>query len=273
MPMALEQRFMFDGAAPATAVDVVDAASAPLAQDSGVLHFAAPEKVTPAVAASQQLAEKAVTEALKQPDATQQLFSIFSGGQSAPSAEWLRAAQELIAKVGNGEYSVQVELRSSLELRGALGAFAAQGENGTPVIYLNADWLQMGPDTATIARVLAEEIGHSFDAVLNRNDTPGDEGDAFATQLFGGNPTDSQRLADSDQAILTIDGTPVSVEEASVTFKAVYQGTPSAWSLQSLEHHADGQARRRRQHHQVRLGRPVGALLCRQQRRRRPDLH
>ena len=119
-------------------------------------------------------------------------------------------------------------------MRGAMGAFAAQGADGKPVIYLNADWLKMGPDSTTIDRVLVEEIGHSLDVALNgKGDTPGDEGDAFATRLLGDTAADNARLAADDHATLNIDGVDVGVEEASITFKAAYQGTPSAWSLQA----------------------------------------
>jgi len=230
--MALEQRFMFDGAALADASATV---SKSVATDAGLLQFAhGAEKTTPALDAAQKQAEQAVMAALQQPNALTQLFTLFNGGQNAPSAAWLQAAQDLIAKVNNGGYSVQVELRSNTEMAGAMGAFAAQGEKGTAVIYLNADWLQMGPNAAAIERVLVEEIGHSLDAVLNgSNDTAGDEGDAFAIQLLGTDAAGSARVGANDRAVLSIDGVQVQVEEASVTFKAAYQGTPSAWSLQA----------------------------------------
>lgn len=226
---------MFDGVVAATAIDAASAAAKLPATDGGILHFAAAyEQQSSTLAASRQVAEKTVADYLQRPDALQQLFSTFNGGESAPDAAWTQAAQDLISKVTGGSYSVQVELRSNLELRGAMGAFATQSENGTPVIYLNADWLAMGPSSEQVSRVLVEEIGHSFDAAINGSrDTAGDEGDAFAILLLGANFKDSQRLGLDDHATLIIDGVNVTVEEASATFKAVYQGTPSAWSLQA----------------------------------------
>lgn len=208
-----------------TEVSVEQAATAPLSE------------TVPAVQQDLQAAavtaHDAIVEFLSTADSSD-LFALFNGQQETPSSQWLEAAENLQAAVLAGEYQVHLEILSNTELQGAMAAFSASGTEGTAVIYLNADWLGMQPDTDTLARVLVEEIGHSFDAVLNGpSDTLGDEGDGFAIAVLGGNEFDLQRLSVDDHATLAIDGLQVEVEESSVTFSAIYEGTPSAWSLQA----------------------------------------
>ncbi|MFM1908855.1 MAG: hypothetical protein RLZZ591_2532, partial [Pseudomonadota bacterium] len=219
--MALEQRFMFDGAAVG---DVVSEASKTVVVDKnvndGLLHFAAPESAMPAaVITAQAEAEKLVADFLARPDAKQQLFTLFNGGQTGePSAQWQAAADAFLADVAAGEVTLRVELRTSAELQGALGAFAAQGSDGQSVIYLNADWVQSGADNSAIARVLVEELGHSFDARLNATaDTVGDEGERFSATVTGTDTTAPGFATDNDYRLLMIDGKLVAAEAADPT--------------------------------------------------------
>jgi hypothetical protein len=218
-PLALEQRFMFDGAAVGDAVQML---ASPLADASAHADVRAAEAArtaapaaellrfadtaiasAPSLAAAQAEAQRMVGEFLQRPDARAQLFSLFNGGQSQPSTEWLQAADSLLAASRNGDMSVRVELRASNELQGALGAFAAQGPQGTPVIYLNAQYVQSSTAEATNA-VLLEELGHAIDHALNGDvDSPGDEGHAFASLVLYGSANLASQLSELDQRVMS----------------------------------------------------------------------
>ncbi|AHF62987.1 Large exoprotein involved in heme utilization or adhesion [Synechococcus sp. WH 8109] len=73
-----------------------------------------------------------------------------------------------------------VELLPGSAMPGAAGAFA----HATGTIYVNQDWLQAS-NPKDIANLLTEEYGHYLDNQLNKTDTAGDEGAAFAEQLLG----------------------------------------------------------------------------------------
>ena len=61
---------------------------------------------------------------------------------------------------------------------GAAGAYAIS----TGTTYINQDWLETASRERVMA-VLTEELGHHLDGLLNRGDTPGDEGELFAALL------------------------------------------------------------------------------------------
>jgi VCBS repeat-containing protein len=248
--LALEQRFMFDDAALADATHMLDSGSkfSETAVNSGagphLLQFATPDSraadsavnraVSSTLLIAQAEAEKLVTEFLARPDAKQQLFTIFNGGQTGPepSAQWQAALDQFMANLQAGGDAVRVELRSNAELQGAKGAFSAIGTTGQHTIYLNADWLagnlsaEIGAaDSASITKVLVEELGHSFDASLNDGvDTAGDEGELFSRVVMD----DAKPLAVSflssqdDHGYLTIDGQRVAVEFANLSFVNAY---------------------------------------------------
>lgn len=95
----------------------------------------------------------------------------------------------------------------------AAGAYAMSAG-----ILLNQQWLE-GASMEQALAVLTEGLGHHLDALLNRVDTPGDEGELFAALLFsGGSISERQRLAllaDQDLGSALPGGTPVAVEEAA----------------------------------------------------------
>ena len=81
-PMALEQRFMFDGAA----VDTAIVAAKPTAD---LLHFSTADTALPqAVLTARTDAQNLIAAYLAQPDARNNLFALFSGGQTTPSDQW-----------------------------------------------------------------------------------------------------------------------------------------------------------------------------------------
>lgn len=108
-----------------------------------------------------------------------------------------------------------VVLLPSSSIPGAAGAYAAS----TGSIYLNADWLQ-GVSGSQATRVLNEELGHHLDALLNRRDTPGDEGELFALLLDGSATlSEQQRQAlcrQDDHGSILLGRRPLAVEQAVI---------------------------------------------------------
>lgn len=216
--MALEQRFMFDGAAVADAVDTaVD------------LQILAPSAMAPSanLARAEVRAEQLVTDFLKRPDAREQLLTLFKGEQPSHQAtpEWQAAVDQLLAQVEQGGLNVRVEPRSAAELQGAKGAFSATGTTGEATIYLNADWFATA-DSESVAIVLTEELGHYLDHAINGEaDTSGDEGERFARFVVDGTKPLSVSFLSSqdDQALLNLDGQTVEVELAAYNFVNAYE--------------------------------------------------
>ena len=104
-----------------------------------------------------------------------------------------QALKDLVAQWSSGDFSSlpPIVLLSSNDISGAMGAYAIS----TGTIYLNQDWKKTA-STDQVNAVLTEELGHHLDGLLNAVDTPGDEGDVFASLLSkrtsnAGNQTDS----------------------------------------------------------------------------------
>ena len=223
---------MFDGAAVGDAIDTI--AHAGQALDGASPHVATAETALPAaVVTARADAEKLIADYLSQPEAKDQLFALFNGGLSSPSAQWQSTFDQLLTDLRSGDDAVRIELRSGAELQGAKGAFSTSGTTGQHTIYLNADWLAgdagagIGPaDGASIESVLVEELGHSLDARLNGGaDTAGDEGQRFADVLLNGaDPYGiDASAAQDDHGTVQIDGRAVEVEFASYTFVNAYE--------------------------------------------------
>ncbi len=226
--MLLEQRFMFDGAAVGQVVDqLLDADDAPDAPAQVPLQEPLFRVDVPAAA----LAQQQVRDYLARVSADE-FNRPFLGQGETPDAQWMQAAQALRDDILAGRYGVDVQLLSHDTLRGAWGAFAAQGPDGGPVIYLNADWVRHGAASEDIARVLVEELGHAIDARLNpAGDTAGDEGELFSTQVFAtGEVSETYRAMlrlQDDHRTIEVNGQQVQVEFASLNFTnayAVYTG-------------------------------------------------
>ena len=90
---------------------------------------------------------------------------------------------ELIQQLASGSFKglPAIELLSAESLPTAAGAYAASSQT----IYINQDWLQRS-STEQVLFVLTEEFGHHLDSLINKRDTPGDEGEAFALLLSQG---------------------------------------------------------------------------------------
>ncbi|MEB3230379.1 MAG: S8 family serine peptidase [Leptolyngbyaceae bacterium] len=107
------------------------------------------------------------------------------------------------------------DIRPSLEINGAYGAFAA----ATNTIYLSEEFLVTNQNNiAVISDVLLEELGHFLDTQLNPTDSPGDEGAIFS-DLVQDNPFTAAELdalyAEDDSVTVTLDGATVQLEQAT----------------------------------------------------------
>ncbi|HEY9763093.1 MAG TPA: VCBS domain-containing protein, partial [Trichocoleus sp.] len=141
-------------------------------------------------------------------------------GATADSSSWADKALSLKQLVLNGNYSIDLEIRSNSELGGASGAYSSTGTTGQATIYLNADWL-ITASSDQIQAVLLEELGHSFDDQINGGlDSDGDEGAIFSGLVRGINFDANQLVSlktENDSKIITLDGQQISVEQA-ITF-------------------------------------------------------
>ena len=244
-PMALEQRFVFDGAA---AADAVDAASAPLADTADMAdaahepktdfdHAAAvspPAGITaqaglfrpgsddPALSEASASAAEQIRQFLAQAS-DGQLFVLFNGDQSAPNEAWQQTLAQLRTAIADGTMQIDVALLDNAQIKGAMAAYAPEGPGAAPVIYLNSDWLGV-LDTPQVSRLLVEEYGHHLDHLLNQGlDTPGDEGQRFAAAVTGMDSSTPGFAGDDDHATLDLDGEAVAVEFATLTFSNAYE--------------------------------------------------
>ncbi len=141
--LALEPRFMFDGAAVDMVADKATEVSVPV----NAAIFQA-EAVTALRAEIVQKAQVDIKAYLANKDALS-LYAIFGDPASQPSAAWIESAQNLINDVLLDRVSVQVKSLADGQMLGALGAFSAGAEQDTPVIYLNDRLLQSADNQKT----------------------------------------------------------------------------------------------------------------------------
>ncbi len=223
--MALEPRFMFDGAAVDSATDTltsttpVDVASS-LSAGVFKLDASAVALASTAQAAQEQARNYLATAT----DA--QLFSLFNGGKTQPDASWVERLSELREALSNGSFHVNIVAMDRASQFTAVAAFTEHGPNGEPTIFINTFWFGMF-DAPDATRALVEELGHAFDAYLNPNaDSGGDEGEAFADTVVDGALSAEQSvtlLTQNDQGTVTVNGVTYDVEFASLNFKNAYE--------------------------------------------------
>ncbi|PNW35707.1 UNVERIFIED_CONTAM: hypothetical protein BEN50_02215 [Euhalothece sp. KZN 001] len=116
----------------------------------------------------------------------------------------------------NGEFlsAIEIEVLPSLDLNGALGAYAAAINQ----IYLSQELISSSPQKAIT--ILLEEVGHSIDTAINTTDTRGDEGAIFALEVLGNQSTPQEidrYQEEDDRATITINGERLQIEQASFT--------------------------------------------------------
>lgn len=143
--------------------------------------------------------------------------------------------QELLATLSKPGLQIDVDLRTNEELGGAFAAYAAVGHTGSERIYVNGDKLNSGElSLDVLVSALLEEYGHALDQRLNSGvDSPGDEGQLFASEVTGVTLTVEQRAvieAENDRGILVIEGVAVNAERAATALAVVnsYLTTNSA---------------------------------------------
>jgi VCBS repeat-containing protein len=250
-PMALEQRFVFDGAAAGDAVDMTapalsqpDRATTLNDKDSAApdeqvaaeflspgLNMAhgeiaglfqmdpqsEPELLDQALSATEQI-QRYLEQATDE-----QLFALFNGGQESADEQWQARLAELRDAIASERMQIGLQLLDNNSLQGALAAYSPLGSGGQPTIYLNSDWLQeLGAQQ--ISTLLIEEYGHHIDYLLNLDsDTPGDEGQRFAALVTGGDVSSLGFAADDDHTSLWLDGEEVLVERANFNFVNAYE--------------------------------------------------
>ena len=145
------------------------------------------------------------------PEAFHQLLrTAFGAGYDARAGESIRQR----ALRGDTSWMPPVQLVDAETLGGANGAYDAR----TGTVLLNRDL-----DPATLAETYVEEAGHHLDALLNRADARGDEGELFR-RLLGGEGLSQDQIetvrAENDHGLITVDGVEVEVEFWN-PFKAV----------------------------------------------------
>ncbi|MCT4683415.1 MAG: VCBS domain-containing protein, partial [Roseicyclus sp.] len=212
--------------------------------DTGSEHFfrlsGADLDEMPQLADAMADAARNVVDHLGGEDGLDRLYQSFPGATPERTAEWDAAAQGVLDDILAGTLEVRVELRASDELLGAYGAFAASGPDGEPIIYLNKAWVpHLSQDQ--LAALIVEETGHWIDHALNGDqDTRGDEGEAFASRVFGRPLGDDawSRIADErDTVRVEIDGALVQLEFAALLFsdEAYFVQASSSVSTSELE--------------------------------------
>lgn len=95
-----------------------------------------------------------------------------------------------------------------------LGRANAAYSKDTNEIFVSDRFLSIAT-ASEVKAVLLEEIGHSVDAVVNRTDTRGDEGELFSLRARGVTPTaqDLRRItADNDSSSVVVNGVKQSLE-------------------------------------------------------------
>jgi len=117
-------------------------------------------------------------------------------------------SSRLLEQIRGGDFAWVPDIRvlPVESLPGAWGAYA----RATSTIYLSDEC-----PSDELASVLLEEIGHHIDAILNRNETPGDEGALFSAAVLGEPLTPEEITAllnEDDSAVITLGGLPISVE-------------------------------------------------------------
>jgi hypothetical protein len=126
--------------------------------------------------------------------------------------------QYLANKIIESGILPQLEIRSSSELNGAKGAFSKL----TNTIYLSLDLvLKNANNTSEIVAVFTEEYGHFLDSKINTIETPGDEGEIFASLVQGGELSGDklQKMkVEDDTAEILLDGKTIPVEKADVSW-------------------------------------------------------
>lgn len=123
---------------------------------------------------------------------------------------------------------ISITFLSDRQMKGAMGAFSAEGTSQKPTIYLNTDWLNTGISSFDVTKVLLEEYGHYLDSKYSSSDRVGDEGELFANIVLGSkiSTSDLMRImTENDHNTIDDNGKIVAVEQATVYFNQIYKAS------------------------------------------------
>jgi RTX calcium-binding nonapeptide repeat (4 copies)/FG-GAP-like repeat len=126
-------------------------------------------------------------------------------------------AEQIRQKLSVGGFTRSIQIVQDQVLGLASGAFAA----ATNTVYLRESLVASG-DLEHISEVIIEEYGHSIDSLVNKEETPGDEGAIFRLLVKGFKLTQAmlaELRAEDDWAVISIDGQQLAVE------MAIFNGT------------------------------------------------
>jgi Ca2+-binding RTX toxin-like protein len=151
-----------------------------------------------------QLASVALSNFASEPLFWQGFELAFGNNYDRTQAEMVR--QEAI----DGSLMLPIRVLDDASMGVAVGAFAA----ATNTIYLRDSFVQAG-DLRAIGAVIVEELGHSIDSRVNKEEAPGDEGAIFRL-LVGGGTISADLLAElkaeDDWGSIVVDGQQLLVE-------------------------------------------------------------
>jgi VCBS repeat-containing protein len=148
-------------------------------------------------------------------DKMAEVFALESGVKALEGFDILRD------QVLSGNYAITLQILDAETMGVAKAAYAAEGPDGDPVIYINGDWAAE-VENDELQHMMIEEIGHHFDTLLHGSaDSVGDEGERFAA-LISGTLAGSTGM-DNDHYTMTIDGQKLEVELASFNFVNAYE--------------------------------------------------
>lgn len=175
---------------------------------SNLLTNGSTSVTTPVLTQSLDLAQTYLDQFISSSDFNNVIHDAF-GDNTDPAV-----ARLIIEQWRAGELPA-IEVLSSTDLQGALGAFAVE----TNTIYVSDEFLQQNAENPdAVAAVLIEELGHALDLYLNETDAIGDEGELFST-FVQGRSLDALQLqtlkTEDDSALLTTNGQTLQVEQAT----------------------------------------------------------
>ncbi|WP_459465279.1 beta strand repeat-containing protein, partial [Aquirufa sp. OSTEICH-129A] len=171
-------------------------------------------------------------------DYRDQLFKFFPGKRKQMDASFDERAVSLRNVVlGNGLF-VPIQFVKWENMHGAMASYSSVGPDGRPRIYMNKEYSEgqgnfVYPEAtdSQMISLLLQEYGHAMDDYLNGlEDSPGDEGDLFATTLLKLDVNDDYYqsiLVRNDHNKIKVDGKTIHVEDAGVYLAQAWVATVS----------------------------------------------
>ncbi len=179
-----------------------------------------------AVAAAKKAVVENIRQQMARPGAAAVFFYHFNGGMETPGNAWQQRFL-LLQQQPQAVLDLPVHLLAGRQMKGAYTAFAREGTDGRPAIYLNENWLGRHGSVKSLEWLFAEELGHALDAYLNRElETPGDEGEGYALAMQYGSipPGQIARInAENDGNHIVLHNREIIVEEAALHFDHAYK--------------------------------------------------